>query len=161
MDPVCGSGNTRITGRCGKASVNRCAEKIMNQQNNSLEMTGCPVDWADVYGRIGDEGIIAQFAASFLKNSQTLILSLKSAVNSHSTDQIELYAHALKGSASNIGAISLAKAAWQLEKAGSEKAVRDMDEQFAEVEQEYTMLRALFEYPDWMERAKRGAEVKI
>lgn len=133
----------------------------MNQQNNSLEMTGCPVDWADVYGRIGDESIIAEFAASFLKNSQTLILSLKSAVNSHSTDQIELYAHALKGSASNIGAISLAKAAWQLEKAGSEKAVRDMDEQFAEVEQEYTMLRALFEYPDWMERAKRGAEVKI
>lgn len=133
----------------------------MDQQKNTMEMTGCPVDWADVYGRIGDEGIIAEFAASFLKNSQTLILSLKSAVNAHSTDQIELYAHALKGSASNIGAIVLAKAAWQLEKAGSEKNVRDVDEQLAAVEQEYAMLRALFEYPDWMERAKRAVEVKI
>jgi len=133
----------------------------MHQQKNSMEMTGCPVDWADVYGRIGDEGIIAEFAASFLKNSQTLILSLKSAVNAHSIDQIELYAHALKGSASNIGAIVLAKAAWQLEKAGSEKAIGDVDEQLAVVEQEFAMLRALFEYPDWMERAKRAAEVKI
>ena len=133
----------------------------MNQQKNSMEMTGCPVDWADVYGRIGDEGIIAEFAASFLKNSQTLILSLKSAVNAHSTDQIELYAHALKGSASNIGAIDLAKAAWQLEKAGSEKIIRDVDEQLAAVEQEYAMLMALFEYPDWMERAKRAAEITI
>jgi len=114
----------------------------MHQQKNSMEMTGCPVDWADVYGRIGDEGIIAEFAASFLKNSQTLILSLKSAVNAHSIDQIELYAHALKGSASNIGAIVLAKAAWQLEKAGSEKAISDVDEQLAVVEQEFAMLRA-------------------
>jgi HPt (histidine-containing phosphotransfer) domain-containing protein len=133
----------------------------MDQQKNNMEMTGCPVDWADVYVRIGDEGIIAEFAASFLKNSQTLVLSLKSAVNARSTDQIELYAHALKGSASNIGAIILAKAAWQLEKAGSEKAVRDLDEQLAVIEQEFAMLRTLFEYPDWMERAKRAAEVKI
>ncbi|MHC4856007.1 MAG: Hpt domain-containing protein [Planctomycetota bacterium] len=133
----------------------------MDQQKNNMEMTDYPVDWVDVYGRIGDEGIIAEFAASFLKNSQTLILSLKSAVNAHSTDQIELYAHALKGSASNIGAIVLAKAAWQLEKAGSEKIVHDVDEQFAVVEQEYATLKELFEYPDWMERAKRAAKVKI
>lgn len=133
----------------------------MNQQKNNTEMIGCPVDWADVYGRIGDEGIIAEFAVSFLKNSQTLILSLKSAVNAHSTDQIELYAHALKGSASNIGAITLAKAAWQLEKAGSEKVISDVDEQIAVVEQEFAMLRGLFEYSDWIERAKRAAEIKI
>ncbi|MDH4202232.1 MAG: Hpt domain-containing protein [Phycisphaerae bacterium] len=133
----------------------------MDQQKNNMEMTDYPVDWADVYGRIGDEDIIAEFAASFLKNSQTLILSLKSAVNAHSTDQIELYAHALKGSASNIGAIVLAKAAWQLEKAGSEKIVRDVDEQFAVVEQEYATLKELFESPDWMEHAKRAAEAKI
>lgn len=133
----------------------------MNQQDDSMEMIGCPVDWADLYGRIGDEGIIAEFAISFLKNSQTLVLSLKSAVNSRSTDQIELYAHALKGSASNIGAISLAKAAWKLEKAGSEKVLCDVGEQLAAVDQEYMMLKDLFERPDWMDRAKRAAELKV
>jgi len=133
----------------------------MHQHKNNTTITGCPVDWADVYGRIGDEGIIAEFANAFLKNSQTLVLLLKSAVNAHSTDQIELYAHALKGSASNIGAIALAKAAWQLEKAGCEKIITDLDEQIAAVDWEYTMLTDLFKYPDWMERAKRAAEVKI
>jgi HPt (histidine-containing phosphotransfer) domain-containing protein len=133
----------------------------MNQQENSMNASGCPVDWADVYGRIGDEGIIAEFAVSFLKNSQTLILSLKSAVNARSTDQIELYAHALKGSASNIGAIFLAKAAWRLEKAGFEKALDDLDEQLAAIEQEYVILRSLLEHSDWMERTKRATEVKI
>lgn len=156
-----GFGIAGITGRYEKGVLIVVSEKIMNQQKNNTEMIGCPVDWADVYGRIGDEGIIAEFAVSFLKNSQTLILSLKSAVNAHSTDQIELYAHALKGSASNIGAITLAKAAWQLEKAGSEKVISDVDEQIAVVEQEFAMLRGLFEYSDWIERAKRAAEIKI
>lgn len=122
---------------------------------------GCPVDWDDIYSRIGDESIIVEFAESFLKNGQTLMLSLKSAVQSHSIDQIELYAHALKGSASNIGAIPLAKAAWLLEKAGADKELANIEELLTAIKAEYTSLTVLLEHPDWIERAKRAIQTQV
>ena len=131
----------------------------MNQQDFT-ERTDCPVDWADLYGRIADEGIITEFAASFLKNSQTLILSLKSPIKTHNPDPIELYAHALKGSASNMGAITLAKAAWPIEKAAAEKQLDNIDELLTACEQAYFALIALLEQPDWISQAKHAAEVK-
>ena len=121
----------------------------------------CPIYWWDVFGRIGDESIITQFAVSFLKNGETLMLSLKSAIKAHNPDQIELYAHALKGSASNIGAVPLAKKAWLLEKGASEKNLDNASEQMNIVEQEYIHLKSLLERPDWIQCAKQAAEVGI
>jgi HPt (histidine-containing phosphotransfer) domain-containing protein len=132
----------------------------MVQQDGTRFNSDCPVDWADLFGRIDNEAIISEFAVSFLKNSQTLILSLKSAVNSHSPDQIELYAHALKGSASNMGAVNLAKKAWIIEKAAAEKHLADIQDMLNVCEEEYFALRTLLERPDWMAQAKRAAEVK-
>ena len=79
----------------------------MTQKESTIANAGCPIYWWDIFGRIGDESIITEFAISFLKNGETLMLSLKSAVNAHSPEQIELYAHAIKGSASNMGAVPL------------------------------------------------------
>ncbi|MHC5146801.1 MAG: Hpt domain-containing protein [Planctomycetota bacterium] len=133
----------------------------MEQKESIIANTGCPVYWWDVFGRIGDESIITEFAASFVKNGETLMLSLKSAVNAHSPEQIELYAHALKGSASNIGAFPLAKKAWIMERNASEKHLDGIDEQLIRVEQEYGFLKSLLERPDWIQRAKRAAEAGI
>jgi len=47
---------------------------LMNQDAYVKNDTGCPLDWEDLFGRIGDEPIIEEFAAAFLKNSLTLIL---------------------------------------------------------------------------------------
>ena len=126
----------------------------MIQNESTIASTNCPIYWWDVFGRIGDESIIAEFAASFLKNGETLMLSLKSAVNAHSPEQVELYAHALKGSASNIGAVPLAKKAWLLEKSASEKNLEDVSEQLRAIEQEYISLKSLLERPDWIKCAK-------
>lgn len=121
----------------------------------------CPLDWADLFGRIGDEAIIAEFADSFLKNGETLVLSLKSAVRAHNLEQIELYAHALKGSASNMGAISLAKAAWLLEKSAAEKNLNDATEMLRAIEQEYVYLASLLEQPNWIACAKQAAAANV
>ena len=132
----------------------------MTQHDPTTGNNDCPLDWGDVFGRINSEPIIAEFAASFLKNSQTLILSLKSAINSHSPDQIELYAHALKGSASNMGAVTLAKKAWLIEKAAAEKHLENIQELLDVCEREYFSMKDLLERPDWMDQAKRAAAVK-
>jgi len=129
----------------------------MSQKESTIANAGCPIYWWDVFGRIGDESIITEFAASFLKNGETLMLSLKSAVNAHSPEQIELYAHAMKGSASNMGAVPLAKKAWLLEKAAAEKNLDDASEQLIAIEDEYLHLKSLLEHSDWIERAKQAA----
>lgn len=133
----------------------------MVQKESTIANAGCPIYWWDVFGRICDESIITQFAVSFLKNGETLMLSLKSAVKAHIPEQIELYAHALKGSASNIGAVPLAKKAWIMEKNASEKNLNGIDEQLIRVEQEYTFLKSLLEQPDWIQRAKQAAEAGV
>lgn len=130
-------------------------------EKENVKIATCPIDWADVFGRIGDESIIADFAESFLKNGQTLMLSLKSAVNAHSPEQVELFAHALKGSASNIGAIPLAKKSWIMEKDASERNLKNVEEELIWVEQEYTFLKSLLEHPDWIQRAKRAAQISV
>ena len=129
----------------------------MIQKESTTANAGYPLYWRDVFDRIGDESIIIEFAISFLKNGETLMLSLKSAVGAHSPEQIELYAHALKGSASNIGAVPLAKKTWIMEKAASEKNLDDVSEQLRAIEEEYIHLKSLLEHPDWVERAKQAS----
>ena len=130
----------------------------MIQKESTIANIGCPIYWWDIFGRIGDESIITEFAVSFVKNGETLMLSLKSAVSAHSPEQIELYAHALKGSASNIGAVPLAKKAWLLEKAASEKNLDNASEQLRAIEAEYIHLKSLLEQPNWIQYAKQAAE---
>ena len=133
----------------------------MAQKESTIAAVDCPVYWWDIFGRIGDESIITEFAASFLKNGETLMLSLKSAVNAHCHEQIELYAHAIKGSASNMGAVPLAKKAWLLEKDASERNLDNIDALLEATVDEYTALKSLLECPDWIEFAKRAAGTSV
>jgi HPt (histidine-containing phosphotransfer) domain-containing protein len=113
-----------------------------------------PIDWNDLFGRIPDEEIIAEFARSFVRNGEKLMHSLARSVDAGDPEQIEMYAHALKGSASNIGAIPLAKAAWQLEKTAAEKHVEKSIRLFEKIEPEFQELRTLLNQADWMQQTK-------
>ena len=119
-----------------------------------------PIDWRDLYGRIPDEEIISEFATSFVRNGEKLIHSLTQAVKEGRPEQIEMYAHAMKGSSSNIGAIQLAKAAWQIEKAAAEKHLDRIPELFEKMEPEFFMLRTLLNQVDWIQQAKDAVLVQ-
>ena len=114
----------------------------------------CPIDWKDLFGRIPDEDIITEFADSFVKNSQKIMISLQEAIDAGVADQIELYAHALKGSASNIGAIPLAKLAWQLEKSSSEKQLDSAQEWLTKIQTEFALVDSLLQENNWIQHAK-------
>ena len=113
-----------------------------------------PIDWNDLFDRIGDEAIIVEFALSFVRNGEKLMVSLQQAVAGGDPEQIELYAHAVKGSASNIGAIPLAKVAWQLEKTAAEKNLETATEWFEKITAEFAELRTLLQQSDWIQRTK-------
>lgn len=119
-----------------------------------------PLNWDDVFSRIGDEDIIVEFAGSFIRNGQKLLDSLAEAVTTGDPEQIELYAHALKGSASNMGAIPLAKAAWLLEKAGADKQVEQAGPMFETIGLIYETLHTLLGQADWLQQAKDAVAVK-
>lgn len=114
----------------------------------------CPIVWDDLFGRIPDEEIIVEFADSFLKNSQKLADTLAQAVTSGDPEQVELYAHAMKGSASNMGAITLAKAAWQLEKTASEQNLDTAAQWLETIQKGLQEVTAFLQQSDWTQQAQ-------
>jgi HPt (histidine-containing phosphotransfer) domain-containing protein len=117
-----------------------------------------PIDWNDLFERIGDEDIIHEFALSFVKNGEKLIFSLGQAIDSGDPEQVEMFSHAMKGAASNIGAIPLAKASWQLESTAAEKHLEKAAELFNRIAPEFESLKALLQQPDWIQQAKVAAK---
>ena len=115
-----------------------------------------PIDWHDLFERIGDEDIIVEFALSFVRNGEKLMTSLQEAIVGGDPEQIELYAHALKGSASNIGAIPLAKAAWQLERTAAEKHLEQATGWLEKITPEFKALASLLQQPDWIQQSKNA-----
>lgn len=115
-----------------------------------------PLDWADLYGRIPDEGLIVQFAASFVESTPQQIEALKRSLASKDNSRIECDAHALKGAAANLGAIRLAKAAWHLEEAARDQQGDAYGELFLRIQDEYAALMELLSHPDWIARLKHA-----
>lgn len=114
-----------------------------------------PIDWNDLFERIPDEALILQFAASYKDTTPQLFQRLQDSIARQDPRLIEANAHAIKGSAANLGAIPLAKTAWQLEIAAREQGQSDFAGLFSKVETEYRRLMDLLSHPDWIERLKK------
>jgi HPt (histidine-containing phosphotransfer) domain-containing protein len=113
-----------------------------------------PVDWQDLYNRIPDEALIDLFAASFRDSTPRLAASLEASVRDKDLRRIEADAHALKGAAANLGAVPLAKAAWQLELTAREQSDADLQTLFESVQTEFDRLIDLLSHPNWIEFLK-------
>ncbi|MCE5185630.1 MAG: Hpt domain-containing protein [Planctomycetaceae bacterium] len=112
------------------------------------------IDWKDLYNRIPDEALIIQFAASFKENTHSLIEKLDESLRQNNIEQIEANAHALKGAAANLGAVLLAKAAWQLEYAARNRQCPQFHSQMQAIHSEYAGVMELLAQPNWIELAK-------
>ena len=123
--------------------------------SSPLPKNAAPIDWNDLFERIPDEPLLSQFAISYKDNTPALSERLKNAIVEKNLGQIESNAHAVKGSAANLGAIPLAKAAWQLENAARKNSKVDFDLLFEQLQTEYTRLIDLLAHPDWIDRLKK------
>jgi signal transduction histidine kinase/CheY-like chemotaxis protein/HPt (histidine-containing phosphotransfer) domain-containing protein len=66
----------------------------------------------------GDRGLLAEMARLFEQESPGHVTALRAAVGQGDAASVALYAHALKGPLTALGAVAAAGAAWQLEKLG-------------------------------------------
>jgi HPt (histidine-containing phosphotransfer) domain-containing protein len=132
---------------------------MMGHEKNSLDyhdhlMESAPINWQDLYQRLPDEALILQFAASFQESAPQLVECLEQSVAQNTPQDIESNAHALKGAAANLGAVLLAKAAWQLENTAREQTGADFKELFVHVRTEFDRLMELLSHPDWIDVIK-------
>lgn len=115
-----------------------------------------PIDWNDLFDRIPDESVILQFAASYRDSSLALFGRLEQSIAQQDAKLIESNAHALKGSAANLGAVLLAKAAWQLENAAHKQEQSNLQSLFENVRREFTRVMDLLSHPDWIDQFKKS-----
>jgi HPt (histidine-containing phosphotransfer) domain-containing protein len=113
------------------------------------------IDWDQLVARLGDEALIRDIVPIFLSDTQTQFAMLATAMQAGETNEVERYAHAIKGAAANIGAQALSEMAYRLECAGRDQALAEMASLHEELFAGFDKLQGFLSRPDWMDMAKR------
>jgi len=90
----------------------------------------------------GDEGILKQIITVYLKETGKGLALLKEAIAKEECKNIHIYAHALKGSASNVSAYAFIKIAQKIETSTRENDTSTLKEDFEILKVELTKLEA-------------------
>jgi HPt (histidine-containing phosphotransfer) domain-containing protein len=132
---------------------------IMQSYSKTIEdqiINVCPIDWTSVMNICGDENIVREIAKAILEDDSATVKFIADAVEHNETDNVQLYAHKLKGSAMTIGAHCMKEAAYKLEMAGKEKDTGSFDSLYKDVKKQFETLASFLSDPDWIEKAKIG-----
>ena len=80
------------------------------------EVTERPiVAWHQLITRIGDEALVRELMPVCVQDNRSRLESLCEVIEAKDAANVKLYAHAIKGSAANLGAEQLSEAARRLE----------------------------------------------
>jgi len=91
------------------------------------------------------ESLLSKLIGVFLENSPKLLTDAHKALRDHSSPQLALAAHTLKGSCSNFGAERLRAACQQLETIANEGKLEIAPATLANVEKEFNYVRVALE----------------
>jgi len=118
------------------------------------------IDWEQLINRWGDEELIKEVAAIFLKDSGERLDMLSKAVKAGDSREIKFYAHSIKGSAGNVGAVRLSEMASRLEHMALEDDLSQAAELLQNITTEFIKLRSFVSNPEWIEMAKEQSANK-
>jgi len=76
-------------------------------------------------------------------------------VQAHDPANAKLYAHSIKGSAANLGAERLSKAALELERLAGQGDLSEADACLRRIQKEFDRFEAFVSQNDWIEKAKQ------
>lgn len=91
---------------------------------------------------MNDEELASKLIAIFIKDLPKQVVALKENVEKSDMDKIKWYAHYIKGSSANIGAMALSTVAADMEKAGNDHQTDEIDILMPELEKQYELLIA-------------------
>lgn len=117
--------------------------------------------WARTFRRemtsffnLEDEEMIMDTVRIFTEDAPQTIQSLNEAIKVKTSEDVELYAHSLKGISAMIGANQLHPIAYQLECAGKQNDTDVFDSLFDDIKKGFDEVMAFLSEANWMEIAK-------
>ena len=113
------------------------------------------IEWANLIDRVVDEDIAGEVVTLCVEDIRGRLEMLDIAVKAGNPEEVKLYAHAIKGSAANIGAEKLSQIAARLEAMAFENDLSLSQSLVQEIADELTRLEAFVSNPDWVETAKK------
>jgi len=138
-----------------KLCCDQTSQESGSEQTPCTEVSEEIINWDQLIDRLGDEELIKEVAPIFLKDNRERLDKLSEAVKSKDGKGIKFYAHSIKGTARNVGAVHLSDIAKRLEDIGRESDLESADLVYEELKTEYEKVVSFLSQPDWIEIAKR------
>jgi HPt (histidine-containing phosphotransfer) domain-containing protein len=113
-----------------------------------------PIDWATIMHNCGGEDMASLAVQAYVEDAPRVAEKLAEAVEARKSQDVELYAHTMKGAAALIGANQLSEAARRLEFQGRVNNIETFVFYFDEVQVNFEKVIAFVSQADWMERAR-------
>lgn len=117
--------------------------------------TETPIDWSTIMNNLGNEETIMDVTEGFTEEAIETIQNLNEAVKVKNSENVQLYAHSLRGTSAMIGANRLRENARQLECAGEERNTEVFDSLFNDVKEDCDKVMAFLSEENWLETAKK------
>ncbi len=124
-------------------------------EGQNIVSDGCPVNWPDILNICGDEETAREIADTVIQDAPITFESLRQAVTSSDSRQIQAAAHKLKGTAYAIGAKSAAELALRIEQAAMKNDNAAIAETIGRLTGEFNRLIKFLSQADWPEHARQ------
>ncbi len=112
------------------------------------------IAWDRLISRIVDEDLARELMPVCVQDNRTRLESLNEAVAAGDAGGVKSYAHAIKGSAANLGAERLSQAARRLEHMATAKDLSSAEECLEEIQAEFARFEAFVSQSNWIELAR-------
>jgi CheY-like chemotaxis protein/nitrogen-specific signal transduction histidine kinase/HPt (histidine-containing phosphotransfer) domain-containing protein len=128
-----------------------------SEQNEQTSRHEDVINWNELIDICSKEDIARQVVDAFLKDAPRCMESIKEAVKDDNPKYLRMYAHSLKGAATQISAAPLSKIAHELENAGREKNMQQAKRLFEDIQKEFERVVTFLLQPDWIQNAKQNS----
>jgi len=113
-----------------------------------------PIDWSTMMNNLENEEMIMDTVKIFTEDAPQTIQNLNGAVKVKNSEDVQLYAHSLRGISAMIGANRLRENARQLECAGEVKMIEAFDLFFKGIKEDFDKVVTFLSEANWVEIAK-------
>ncbi len=143
---------------CSEAAVQKADSLEPAASQESEDEPGHPlrevIEWAQLIGRIVEEDIAREVVPLCVVDNRERVELLDKAVQAGNAEDVKLYAHAIKGSTANIGAVRLSQIAARLEQMAYRADLSQAEQLLDRIRTEFARLESFVSNPDWVEMAK-------
>jgi HPt (histidine-containing phosphotransfer) domain-containing protein len=148
--------------KSGVDDLGRLCSKDVAPQADSADSDSAEdvIDWDQLISRVVEEDIAREIVPLCVVDNRERLEMLDEAVRRGNAEDVKLYAHAIKGSAGNIGAGQLSDVAAQLEHKAYHGDLSQAEQLLQGIRTEFARLDAFVSNPEWVEMAKRQSSCK-